>query len=56
MTRIPIYFKSAEQYYEALQLYARSLNNQLNNFVLVLNRAHKSADRLKEKNTNSPSK
>ena len=56
MTRIPIYFKSAYQYYEASQLYARSLNNQLNNFVLVLNRAHNYTDRLKEKSMNSPNK
>jgi hypothetical protein len=47
MARIPIYFKSAEQYYEALQLYARSLNNQLNNFILILNRTHNYTDRLK---------
>jgi gamma-glutamylcysteine synthetase len=48
ISRIPIYMSKPEQYYETLQLYARSINNQLNNLVLIFNRCHHKSHRLKE--------
>lgn len=36
--RVPIYMQNPEQYYEIAAMYARSLNNQLNNLAVILNR------------------
>jgi len=47
IARIPIYMSKPEQYYDGLQLYARNLNNQLNNMVLTLNRCQERPIKLK---------
>jgi hypothetical protein len=39
-----------------MQLYSRSLNNQLNNFILILNKSQCETDRLKERKFSSPNK
>ena len=49
ISRIPIYMSRSEQYYDTMQLYARGVNNQMNNIILTLNRCHERQNRLKER-------
>ena len=44
-----MFMSKEEQYYETLQLFARNINNKLNNIVLVMNRCHERPNKLRER-------